>query len=310
MEPSDLKETIAAFLEARRIDQGAAENTISSYRRDLEQFTAFVSANPAEISLETLEAYVASLHEAGQKASSIARKVSTLRQFFKFCCIERGLEKSPAERLESPSQTQRLPKFLNSSEISALLKAAADGIPYPVAKHDSNLAEALKARDWAMILLLYATGMRVTELVTISTHQLDLQANYLRVKGKGEKERIIPFAPIAGEQLMRYLETHRPRLLAQASADAVFLNHRGGAISRQAFWSILGEIATRSGIRRAISPHQLRHSFATHLLQSGMNLRSLQMLLGHSDLSTTQIYTHVTPEHLKSAHKKFHPRGE
>jgi integrase/recombinase XerD len=159
-----------------------------------------------------------------------------------------------------------------------------------------------------MILLLYATGLRISELLALTTHSLDLAQEYLRVRGKGDKERIVPFASAAGTALRDYLEHHRPQLLPQS--DHLFVNAAGTRLSRQAFWKTLQTLAKQAGISRSVSPHLLRHSFATHLLQAGMNLRSLQMLLGHSDLSTTQIYTHVSPEHLKQAQRRYHPRGE
>jgi integrase/recombinase XerD len=159
-----------------------------------------------------------------------------------------------------------------------------------------------------MVYLLYAAGIRVSELTSLTPHDLDLSMGYTRVRGKGRKERIAPFAPVAGDRIRPYLEDHRRDLLPKT--DHLFLNHRGFALTRQAFWEILGKIAHRAGLPNgSVSPHVLRHSFATHLLEAGVNLRSLQMLLGHSDLSTTQVYAHVTPEHLQKAHRKFHPRG-
>ncbi len=211
--------------------------------------------------------------------------------------------KNPTDLLKSPKQPQCLPKFLTQEQVGSLLLITETGIPYR-----ENHEKALHTRDRAMVYLLYATGLRVSELVGLTTHDLDLAMSYLRVKGKGEKERITPFAPVAGKHLALYLEEHRPRL--HPATDHFFLNERGFALTRQAVWRILKSLALQAGISAPLSPHVLRHSFATHLLQSGMNLRSLQMLLGHSDLSTTQIYTHVTPEHLKAAHRKYHPRGE
>jgi integrase/recombinase XerD len=159
-----------------------------------------------------------------------------------------------------------------------------------------------------MVYLLYATGLRVSELTQLDSHQVDLSMSYLRTRGKGNKERIVPFAPVAGEKLKDYQDHFRPQL--KPETDLLFLNHRGFGMTRQAFWKVLKGLAMEAGLPDSLSPHVLRHSFATHLLQSGMNLRSLQMLLGHSDLSTTQIYTHITPEHLKEAHQQYHPRGE
>lgn len=297
------------FIEALRIDRGASDRTIEAYRRDLLQFFSWVTSESAagaltEVELTHLNDFLSHLHTEKQKPASIARKVSVLRQFFKFCCLEKGLKENPAEQLRSPLQAQRLPKFLTHDQVAALLEAADQGLDYQL----ENSSPALQARDRALIYLLYATGLRVSELVSLTTHDIDLSLEYVKVRGKGEKERIVPFATVAGDKIRSWLSDHR--LSLKPATDHLFINHRGFALTRQAFWKILNALALKAGIREAISPHRLRHSFATHLLQSGMNLRSLQMLLGHSDLSTTQIYAHVTPEHLKEAHKKFHPRGE
>jgi len=303
--------TIDAFLDSRRLDRGAADHTIQAYRRDLAQFNDWLKTNsPPEassggllsISATSLQGFLTHLHHLGQSPSSIARKTSALRQFFKFCCLEKGLRENPAEGLESPQQAKRLPRALSQEQVEALLRAAAQGLPYPKG------AETLRKRDEAMVLLMYATGLRVSELVGLTVHDLDLELNYARVKGKGGKERITPFAGVAGDAVRTYLVEHRP--LLKPKTDHVFVNHRGFALTRQTFWHTLKELARQAGIDSEISPHLLRHSFATHLLQSGMNLRSLQLLLGHSDLATTQIYTHISPEHLKAAHKRYHPRGE
>ncbi|MCM2321967.1 MAG: tyrosine recombinase [Oligoflexia bacterium] len=301
-----MRSHIEAFLQAQRIDRGAADKTVEAYARDLRQFAAHLGeGRPLEsLDRQELEAFIASLQKQGQKATSLARKVSVLRQFFKFCCLERGLRLNPAEQLPTPSLPRRLPKNLSLEQVTLLLAAADAGLDY----REEKLKAALQARDSAMVYLLYATGMRVSELVGLTTFQLDLQMGYARVTGKGDKERIAPFAPVAGERLYRYL--HEYRALLRPATDHLFLNHRGMALTRQAFWKILKDFALAAGVPTTLSPHTLRHSFATHLLQAGMNLRSLQTLLGHADLSTTQIYAHVTPEHLKSAHKKFHPRGE
>ncbi|HAR43973.1 MAG TPA: site-specific tyrosine recombinase XerD, partial [Bdellovibrionales bacterium] len=246
--------------------------------------------------------YISELTHRGHSASSVARKTSAIRQFFLYCVRDLALKENPADRLETPRKPQRLPKFLSNEQVVLLLAAADDGIPYPDA-----LGEHLRARDRAMLYLLYASGLRVSELVGISVHDFDLSLGYLRITGKGDKQRITPFTPVAGERLREFLEGHRPALKPQT--DHVFVNYRGQALTRQAFWKILKLLASQAGLTPDISPHVLRHSFATHLMQSGINLRSLQVLLGHSDLSTTQIYTHVTPAYLKSAHRKFHPRG-
>jgi integrase/recombinase XerD len=295
------------FVESLRIDRGAAERTIEAYRRDLTQFMSWLTVEGLSWNSTTgadLQNYMASLSKQGQKATSLARKTSTLRQFFKFCCLEKGMKENPSENLESPSQSKRLPKYLTVQQVQALLKSVDEGISYSGTEDE---VAALRARDAAMVYLLYATGLRVSELVGLSLQKIDIQAGYVRVQGKGDKERIAPFAPIAGEKLGRYLDSYRH--LLHPTGQSAFVNHRGDEISRQSFWKTLKTFAMQAGMPASLSPHVLRHSFATHLLQSGMNLRSLQMLLGHSDLSTTQIYTHIAPEHLKESHKKYHPRG-
>jgi integrase/recombinase XerD len=303
---------IEAFLSAQRVDRGAAEKTIEAYRRDLLQWLEYASkcssknnaqrqnSKTHEFDLDQLCAYLSFLHEQGSKPASIARKTSAIRQFFKFCCLERGLKYNPADQLQSPQPDQRLPKSLSIEEITALLASAETGL--------ATAQPFAQARNCAMVYVLYATGLRISELVSLRLDQIDLETGVIRVKGKRGKERIALIAPVAGEKLHQYLTQHRESCRPQS--NHIFLNHRGQSISRQAFWKTLKNLAISAGIPSSLCPHMLRHSFATHLLQSGIPLRSLQMLMGHSDLSTTQIYTHLAPEHLKSAHKRFHPRGE
>ncbi|MGZ3696590.1 MAG: tyrosine recombinase [Bdellovibrionota bacterium] len=297
----EFQNDIEAFLESRRVDLGASDHTIEAYRRDLLQLASWLGDSATGVSADELQNYLVHLHTEGLGPASVSRKLSAIRQFFKFCCLERGLALNPAEKLESPSARRRLPKALSEEQVSALLAAADAGLPYP------RGSLPLQSRDRAMVYLMYATGLRVSELVGLTTHGLDLSLGYVRVRGKGDKERIAPFAAVAGEHLRTWLEGHRAAL--KPPTDHLFVNHRGLALTRQGFWKILKELAVVSGLPSSLSPHVLRHSFATHLLGAGMNLRSLQMLLGHSDLSTTQIYAHVTPEHLKVAHRKYHPRG-
>jgi integrase/recombinase XerD len=302
---SSLSSAIEAFLDSLQVDRACSPHTVQAYSRDLRQFAQFSKETKLKpLQPSHLEAFLSSLSTSGHDARSIARKTSSLRQFFKFCCLELELKTNPAERLTSPKLPRSLPQSLTRPQVEALLAALEPGIHYVHAQ----IAHHLRFRDQAMLVLLYATGLRVSELVSLTPHQLDLVQGYLRVRGKGQKERIVPFAAYAGELLRIYLEHHRPGLKPQC--DFLFLNHRGGGITRQAFWRIVKELARNAGIKKSISPHVLRHSFATHLLEGGMNLRGLQMLLGHSDLSTTQIYTQITPEHLKEAHRRYHPRGE
>ena len=301
------------FIESQRIDRGSAEKTVEAYRRDLTQFAEWLpkGTNLDSIDASLLGNFLASLSKQGQRASSVARKASALRQFFKFCCLEKKLDHNPAETLESPSLPKNLPKFLSIQKVQDLLKAADEGIPYQV--ENELLLAALRARDSAMVYLLYATGLRVSELVGLRLRNVELEQGYVRVRGKGDKERIAPFAPIAGEKLHAYIQLHRPQLESKKNpaeqGEFVFLSRDGKPLSRQSLWKSVKLLASQAGVSSSLSPHGLRHSFATHLLQSGMNLRSLQTLLGHADLSTTQIYTHVTPDHLKTTHRKFHPRG-
>jgi integrase/recombinase XerD len=283
---------IDRFLEARRIDRGASPRTIEAYGRDLRQLFHWLEGT--EPTPDRLNAYLSHLYKERQKPASVARKVSSFRQFFRFCCLELGLAHNPAEQLRTPSQAKPLPKALTHEAITRLLAATETGLPYP------SRQELHQARDRAMVFLLYATGLRVSELVGLTPHQVDLQLAYVRVRGKGGKERIVPFAPISGDKLAAYLAMERSN---KPGDERLF------PITREGFWNVLNRLAAAAGIEQSVSPHALRHSFATHLLQAGMGLRSLQMLLGHSDLSTTQIYAHVSPEHLKQAHRKFHPRG-
>ena len=298
-------QALSRYLDSLRLDMGASAHTVAAYRRDLTQFSKKFGSDfeIASITPEHCEGHLADLARAGMEASSIARKTSALRRFFRFCCLELGLRTSPAEALETPSLSARLPKALTLEEVERLLEVTAQGLPY-----EEKIAPALRARDRTLVLLLYATGLRVSELVGLRLENLDLAGGFLRVRGKGQKERLVPFAPQAGEQLLQYLTHARPVL--QPQGDTVFLGARGTPLTRQSFWRCLKQLAQVAGLPASLSPHGLRHSFATHLLQSGMNLRSLQMLLGHSDLSTTQIYTHVTPEHLKQTHARYHPRGK
>jgi integrase/recombinase XerD len=297
---------IESFLESKRLDRGVSNSTIAAYRQDLRDFQVWLQksslARPLkEITYDDLSLFVSALAEQNQKPASISRKISTLRQFFKFGCLELGLESNPTELLKAPKNKPPLPKTISEKEVTSLLEAVDNLAQSRGTAHPRFL------RDRAMIYLLYASGLRVSELVGLKLSQIDLQAGYLRIHGKGGKERVTPFAKTAGDRLQEYLDI---RSKFDPQTDEVFIGHAGSAITRQAFWKILKSLAGQAGISASLSPHTLRHSFATHLLHSGMDLRSLQMLLGHSDLSTTQIYTHVGPEHLKDAHQKFHPRGK
>jgi integrase/recombinase XerD len=308
-EQPGIETLIRNFLESRRIDRGASRLTLDAYGRDLLQLAAFLEnqaiRSVEEISPDHLRHFLATLQSTCPRPSSLARKTSAIRQFFKFCCLEEGLVVDPAESLISPHLEKRLPQFLTSSEVQALLEASARGLPYRATP--TPVQNALRSRDHAMLALLYASGLRVSELVKLSLHQLERESFYLRVRGKGDKERIVPFAPLAAEALDRWIEQSRPIL--HPNHSFVFCNQRGEPLTRQTFWSILKSLGEEAQLRTHLTPHIIRHSFATHLLESGIQLRSLQMLLGHSDLSTTQIYTHIAPEHLALTHERCHPRA-
>lgn len=245
--------------------------------------------------------------------------MSTLRQFFKFCLIEKKITQNPLDLLSSPKKSERLPVYLSDREVQDLLnvfleppQTESSATKAHLTHHLSRLTRLsplYRLRDQAMITLLYATGIRVSELIHLELSHIDTEIGVLRVRGKGDKERIVPFAPVAGELILKYLKEARP--LLKPKTEHLFIGQAHTAMSRQAFWKRLKEAGTQAGIHpKKLSPHKLRHSFATHLLQAGINLRSLQVLLGHSDLSTTQIYTHVSTEHLKKTHTDYHPRGK
>lgn len=298
-----MNKLIAQFLNSMKIDKGAAAHTLSSYGRDLAQFEANSETPLLKRTEEEVQAFLKALKTRELKSTSIARKVSSLKQFYQFALREQLTETNPTLFIESPVKTTRLPKALDPKAIERLLRAANLGYPY-----EGRLKKALQMRDEAMIYLLYATGMRVSELTSVETSKCDLEAGLVRVMGKRSKERIIPFATIAGQKIQDYLQEARP--LLNPKSDLLFLGERGLPLSRQAFWKILKKLAALAGIPTSLHPHMLRHTFATDLLKSGMNLRTLQMLLGHVDLQTTEIYTHVAPDKLKDVMEKFHPRQQ
>jgi integrase/recombinase XerD len=298
-----LNKLTALFLQHLKIDQGASVHTINAYQSDLAQFEAMSKTPLFSRTENDVQAFLTLLRKREMKSTTIARKVSALKQFYQFYLNEGEIAENPTLFIESPVKNKRLPKALDAIAIEALLEATDVGLPYT-----GVLKEALQVRDQAMIYLLYATGVRVSELIGIELSGCDVEASLVRVMGKRSKERMIPFARIAGEKLHRYLTLSRPKL--NPKSENLFLGERGNPLTRQGFWKILKKLATLAGIKQSLHPHMLRHTFATDLLKSGMNLRTLQMLLGHADLQTTEIYTHVAPEKLKDVIEKFHPRGQ
>jgi integrase/recombinase XerD len=296
---------IDRFLDNLWAEKGLSKNTLSAYERDLRLFDHWLFFNDKskqQIELESasqsdIQSYLAWRFEKHSKASSTARLLSSLRRFYRYLLRESLIEVSPVELIEAPKQGRSLPNTLTEDEVLSLLDAP-----------DLSLPEGL--RDKAMLELLYATGLRVSELIGLELSRCSLQNGVIRVFGKGSKERLVPMGDEAIEWLSRYLAESRTDLMrGKGTCDQVFVTNRGGGMTRQAFWYAIKKHAHQAGIRRKISPHTIRHAFATHLLNHGADLRVVQLLLGHSDLSTTQIYTHVAKARLHEIHRKHHPRG-
>ncbi len=292
---------IELFLDHLKIDKGSSPHTISAYSRDLYQFKKEFPLL-LEVTETSVQKFLSILKKKDQKSTSIARKVSSLKQFYQFLVREDSIKDDPTLLIESPVQTKKLPKALSEQNMLALLKAADQGIEY-----QGKNSPLLRLRDQAMIYLLYATGVRVSELIGIEVSKIDIEAGVVRVLGKRNKERLIPFAPVAGKKVIEYLEKSRPSL--HPKSEHLFLGQNGESLTRQGFWKILKKLAHLAGLKAGIHPHQLRHTFATDLLRAGMNLRSLQLLLGHVDLQTTEIYTHIAKDSLNDVVQRFHPRG-
>ena len=282
-----------AFCDALWLEDGLSKNTIGSYRADLEQLGDFSKRSLLELTEQDLFGFLASRRG---RASSAARMVSTLKRFYRYCLRERRVSADPTLKLDPPKRAPRFPKSLSEADVEALLAAPDTGTP-------------LGLRDRAMLELLYATGLRVSELVTIRAFQANLEAGVVRVMGKGSKERLVPLGEEAVHWLQRYLGSSRGALMKGRSGDALFVTARGTGMTRQAFWHLIRRYGAKAIPGKPMSPHVLRHAFATHLINHGADLRVVQLLLGHADISTTQIYTHVARERLKALHAKHHPRG-
>ncbi len=291
---------IDRFLDALWLEDGLSANTLSAYRRDLTLFAlSLPSRGLASVTESDLQGYFAARH-AQTRATTANRRLTVFRRFFRWAVREGFLPSDPTVRMLSAKQTLRVPKTLSEAEVEALLAAPLVDTP-------------LGLRDRAMFELIYACGLRVTELVSLKVFQVSLSEGVLRVMGKGSKERLVPFGAVAAEWLERYLAQARPALLGSQLNEALFVTARGSksgeAMTRVMFWTLVKKYARLAGIQRPLSPHTLRHAFATHLLNHGADLRAVQMLLGHADISTTTIYTHVARERLQTLHTLHHPRG-
>lgn len=300
MRPED-EAVIVRFVDAVWLEDGLGEKTRQAYRSDLQRLAAWLENQPgrpllAEARRTDLLAWMASGFSESIKTSTAARRLSSVRRFYRFLLREQLIAEDPTLRIDSPRLPRRLPDSLTEEEVDALLAEPDPGLP-------------IEQRDKAMLEILYGCGLRVSELTGLRVDQVNLRQGVIRVTGKGDKERLVPLGEEAVDWLLRYMKEGRPELLKGRACDALFPGNRPAAMTRQTFWHRVRHYAVRTGIRKHLSPHTLRHAFATHLLNNGADLRVVQMLLGHSDLSTTQIYTHVARQRLQSLHQAHHPRG-
>lgn len=286
------------FIDHLWLEDGLAKNTLSSYRQDLSLFATWLETR--QLKLDSIAQYNIQEYLAFKfpqsKPRSVSRLIASLKRFYRYLLRENKISQDPTLQIEAPKLPRSLPKSLNENEVIALINAP-------------NSDEVLGLRDKAMLELLYASGLRVSELVNIKTTEVSLNDNIVRITGKGNKTRLVPMGEDASAWISRYLRESRPAILHQRLCDSLFVTTRAEAMTRQAFWHNIKRYAGIADIKKQISPHVLRHAFATHLLNHGADLRVVQILLGHADISTTQIYTHVARERLKSLHKKHHPRG-
>lgn len=298
-----MKEYLKHFLHYLAVERGLARNTLEAYERDLTSFLEYMSDKQGITTLDQVDRvhivnYLMFLRESGRASSTVARTMTSIRSFFKFLVREQILAADPSIYMDTPKTDKKLPKVMNLEEVERLLDA-------PQVKEPAGI------RDKAMLELLYASGIRVSELVSLNVGDLNLGMGFVRCIGKGSKERIIPLGRIALDWLDRYIQTARPKLLkGRLREQALFVNRNGGRMTRQGFWKIIKQYGKEANIDKDITPHMLRHSFATHLLENGADLRAVQEMLGHSDISTTQIYTHVTKLRMKDVYNRTHPRAK
>ncbi len=295
-----MKDLLKNFLEYLSVERGLAKNTIDAYNRDLKSYIFYLRTknitNIDHTNRTTIVSYLLLMQKKGKASSSISRACASIKSFYHFLFRERIIHKDPTANLDTPKLEHRLPKVLTVTEVEMLLC-------------QPDMTNPLGIRDRSMLELLYATGMRVSELISISMEDINLEMGFLRCIGKGSKERIVPVGSIAIEYLEHYILNARKKILDDKESEILFLNRRGDALTRQGFWKIIKKYSKQAGINKKITPHTLRHSFATHLLENGADLRSVQEMLGHADISTTQIYTHITRDKIKEVYDKTHPRA-
>jgi integrase/recombinase XerD len=296
-----MQDFIGEFINYLSVERGLASNTLESYGRDLRQYSTYLRATAQLMSLQdasraTIISYLLLMEKQGRAPATIARRLAALKSFYQFLVRENVVERDPTANLESPKLDRKLPKVLTVREVEMLLRQ-------PKAGTVGGL------RDKAMLEVLYATGIRVSELISLTTPDVNLEMGYVRCFGKGSKERLVPTGTIACQAVADYLARGRPKLVKDPGERSLFVNHHGRRMTRQGFWKIMKKYAAEAGIKKSITPHTLRHSFATHLLENGADVRAVQEMLGHADISTTQVYTHVNRGRLRDVYKNSHPRA-
>jgi integrase/recombinase XerD len=296
-----MQELLTKYFNYLLIERGIAQNTLESYGRDLRRFVLFVHgekrlANLNEVTPEVITEYLVRIRDEGLAANSMNRSLAALRGFYKYLLREKIIKENPLANIELAKVWMKLPDTVSKDEMTAIL-----------AQPGTQTVPAI--RNTAMLELLYATGIRVSELINLTMNSLNWQVGFVIVMGKGSKERIVPVGKVAYDCVRRYVDEVRPKLMQKKSTDVLFLNRFGRKFTRQGFWKIVVGYAKQAGLQKKVYPHTFRHSFASHLLEGGADLRTVQVMLGHSDISTTQIYTHITRERLKEVHEKYHPRS-
>lgn len=290
-------ELIDQFIDYYWLSTGASKNTLAAYRSDLKIFNKWLAGKSLiSVNSKHIQDYFSDRQKNNIGSSTQARILTCLHSFYQYLSANQLIKKDPTEQLSQPKLEKKLPVFLNIQEVEKLLEAPSS-------------SSLFGQRDRAMLELLYSCGLRVSELINLSYHNINLKEEFIRIHGKGNKERVLPMGEIAIDYLMKYETNARPMLLKNGQSDSYFLSNRGSAMSRQNFFYIIKAYANQVGIDKPLSPHSLRHAFATHLVQKGADLRSVQLMLGHSDISSTQLYTHIQNAQLKAQHAKHHPRG-
>lgn len=295
-----MDQLLDSFLAYITVEKGLSKNTLESYGRDVRKFLTFLEEQEIkavqDIKYENILDFLSSFKKQGFSDTTTVRTIVSIKQFFKYLLIEKIIQEDPSSQIQTPKMKKSIPGVISLEDVEKILNAP-----------DENTPEGI--RDLAMLEVLYATGIRVSELISLKLNEVNFEMGFIIVYGKGSKERIVPMGTEAQEKLKTYMADSRPVLLKQRDCKELFVTRRGKGMTRQGFWKLIKTYALKSDIRKSISPHTLRHSFATHLLERGADLRTIQIMLGHSDISTTQIYTHVENERLKEIHKKYHPRS-